>query len=540
MACPPIHKVSLKPRSLRYGPADMAMRLNGIQSAFRMPPFDGNDNTSASSSTGTAPVPIPGIHTESELADFNRFMLSLGQHTQQQHHVAGVGANLRPSPSNNNPTSYLATSNSPYSSSSPTSDMSGSDMFDPQSLAQLGLGNMPGFNIPQSAAQNNQQNTISYSSLYPSLDDLPKSHHNRTSSEGSSHSSQNRQIAPLPNTRRAAGPLASFEQAISYPPLSALQNGSMINARATDDNHFEQTFSGNFNFDILAKSTGIVPEATISPMSTAQNKYRNVDMLGASMVRPTSAARSSLDILSEACEDAAAELAAQRETHQTSSPLVFSDEPEVYDVEIKGESPPLLRHHLLSEKDAGSEFKLPALKPRRTPRGESLYPIRQLGGDARLLYRSSPRKDSQDSGSSMPSTACLTPNQDSRDCSPDIHALERHASHDERSAEVLEEHRRREDMLVGGVDKIDLGKASGGGLSNLVQQGRDHANLIRDIIVAVNNDWKRRHRMQTLRSLDVDIKGDDSDLRPLQEEMTEERTPSTPTRRSFIRSEDQS
>jgi hypothetical protein len=46
--------------------------------------------------------------------------------------------------------------------------------------------------------------------------------------------------------------------------------------------------------------------------------------------------------------------------------------------------------------------------------------------------------------------------------------------------------------------------------------------------------------MQTLRSLDVDIKGDDSDLRPLQEEMTEERTPSTPTRRSFIRSEDQS
>ncbi len=512
----------------------MASRLNSIAAAFRSP-FEGNADVSASSST--APVPIPGIQTERQLAEFNRFMLSLGQNavassTRPQQQQQAQTNNLRPSPSTNL-TPHLAASHSPYSSSSPASDMSGSDMFDPQSLAQLGLGNMPGFNIGQNA-QNDHQNAVDYSSLYPSLDNLPKVHHNRTSSQGSSHSSQNRQIAPLPNNRRATGSLASFEHTISYPALSTFQHVQLIDQNGRNNNHFEPTIGGNFNFDMLAKSNGIAPEATVLPMSTVQNKYRNVDMLGSSMIRTIPAPRGSLDILSEACEEAAAELDARRETDQVGSPQVFSDEPEDYESDPKGESPPLLQHHLLSEKQAGSQFKLAALKPRRTPRAESLYPICQFGGDARLPYRSISRQDSQDSGPSQPSTTCLTPSHDSRGTSPDIHAPERHASHDERSAELEEEHRRREDLLVGGVDKIDLGTVSSIGPSGLVQQGRKHAHLIRDILIAVNTEWKRRHRMTARRMLEIDIGEEEEDVKPSREELGEEQTPSTPTRRSIM------
>jgi len=389
-------------------------------------------------------------------------------------------------------------------------------MFDPQSLAQLGLGGMPGFNLGQPAQQDHQQQQalVSYNSMYPSLDGLSK--HSRSSSHGSGHghsSSQNRQIAPLPQNRRGAGGMAGFEQAISYPPLSTLQTlPSVSSDNASPGGSYQPAPGGDFNFDMLAKSSGAAPEAALLPMSSNQNKYRNVDMLGASRYNQA-APRGSLDLLSEACEEAAAELEAPREAQ-------LHDEPEEMDEEdLKQEdSPPILPHHLLSEREAGTEFKLPALKLGRPPRSEPLDPI------GRLQHRSntSTSTTSTDSiPSSRPSTGHTTPGRDSRSRTPDIYpSFGKVCSADD-------------DHLVGRVDRMDLDAppSSGPHFGDLVGQSLKHAKLIRDILVAVNREWKRRHRTAPQRLQQIEITPDD--IKPSLAELNEQATPSTPTRRSI-------
>jgi hypothetical protein len=246
-------------------------------------------------------------------------------------------------------------------------------------------------------------------------------------------------------------------------------------------------------------------------MPSNHNKYRNVDLLGASSYRQP-APRGSLDLLSEACEEAAAELGAPRE------PLLH-DEPEEMDEEdIKQEdSPPILPQHLLSEREAGTEFKLPALKLGRPPRSEPLDPI------GRLQHRSSTTRTSsiESLPSSRPSTAHTTPGAESRSHTPDIYpSLGQITNADD-------------DHLVGRVDKMDLDARprSSRDRSGMLGQGLKHAQLIRDILVAVNADWKRRHRAASRSLLEIDIK-EEEDIKPTLAELKEQETPSTPTRRS--------
>ncbi len=456
----------------------MASRLTSLANAFSASYPANNSEHGESNSNGSLPVQLPTFNNENELADFNRFMVELGQ----QAATAGVdqaGSSVEPSPARRSV--QLGSAPSPYSSNSPASDMTGSDLFDATALAQLGLGGMPGIN---QAHKGEGQSAISFGgSMYPTLD---RSQHHRSNSQSSSHSSQQgRQIAPLPNPAGRKPNANGGDQPTSYPSLSNLNLPSGISPRSTGEP--AQMLYGDFNFDMLAKSGSSLPDPSILPMSSNHNKYRNVDLLGRSAYSAV-APRGSLDLLSEACEEAGLSRLLPGEGSAPAG--VTYDEPvDMEDTATqKGDSPPILQHSLLSEKDAGSEFKLPALRHiAQATTKPRLLSIATLSGRSDTAHRSR-RQDSFESTSSRPSTAFNTPG-----LSPRLLPREDHEG------------------LALQVDGMGLD-------AHHTHGSKSNAVFIRDLLVMVNDEWKRKQRASR-KSIETAVKEEHEEM---------ELTPSSP------------
>lgn len=177
--------------------------------------------------------PLPhDIRTESDLAMFNQFMVTLGRDAagpQMEHTASNSG-----------------------------SSSSGDDLFDNDALASLGLAGMPG--IPESAPTGTAN--VNFGSLYPSLD-------------------SKRTIAGLP---RPTPPPAA-----NYANRSASMSAATPNAHS---NEFYETLStGNgtddsYDFDTLARSRGhALPSAHIAPKDYYKKAFRAVEPLGAARPR---------------------------------------------------------------------------------------------------------------------------------------------------------------------------------------------------------------------------------------------------------------
>jgi hypothetical protein len=144
------------------------------------------------------------------------------------------------------------------------------------------------------------------------------------------------------------------------------------------------------SFDSLAKPRTQMPMPRLEMPNTSQKVHRSVDLLGAS--KPVHAPKSSLDILTEACESEI-----QRREFAT---LLF-DEPEHMDVKMEDASEPLgtsppLPGGQLSEREANPEFKLPALRmaDRKSSGNLRLAPLRSLSIDSDWSSNRSSRRGS--------------------------------------------------------------------------------------------------------------------------------------------------
>lgn len=267
---------------------------------------------------GAAPLPIPEIRTEADLALFNQFMISLGRE------AANMGNG--PIPMSHVP-SFGASSGA---SSSPLSDQSPiEDLFNPEELASLGLGGMPGVPIPgmstNALPSHDMSNSlpnqaVNFAGLYPSLDNL---HLNRARGASMSDLSEpsKRTIAGLPRNHSLAAPKTDYSMFSS--------NNNAYDLAGFDSMDYGTSSNPMYNFDSLAKTKASAP-ATLAPRDFYKKTYRHVAPLGTAI-----SARS-------------------RESSERTSASV---EPE----ELESPSRMSVRNLLLSDEDADPSLKLPAL-----------------------------------------------------------------------------------------------------------------------------------------------------------------------------------
>jgi hypothetical protein len=373
---PPSHELSPNPQAhahLRHSPDE-----------HNYSPYQ-HDQSYALLSNQDAQSLLSNIRSEQELAEFNQFMVNLGRDASgtAQHTSKHLGQGHRPA----------SDTYSPFSTDSSNSEaLAHSDLFDPATLAQLGLAGMPGIPSAKPHDQNNNGNSIGFNAMYPDI------------------SSQQR--APLDSFSRDAlnGPSGSDDRSRTQRFSDASANGES-RAHATShpssgrdhsnafgpESHLPRQMPDPSNystFDSLAKPRSQMPVPRLEMPNTDQKAHRSVDLLGAS--KPTHRIpKSSLDILTEACES---------EIQRRDRSTILSDEPEDMDVKMEDastsfRSSPPLPGGQLSGTEANPEFKLPALRfEDKFSRSNNLRlaPIRSLSIDSDWSStRSSPaRRDS--------------------------------------------------------------------------------------------------------------------------------------------------
>ncbi|KAJ9106094.1 hypothetical protein QFC21_001234 [Naganishia friedmannii] len=375
---PPSHELSPNPQGhahLRHSPDE-----------HNYSPYQ-HDQSYALLSNQDAQSLLSNIRSEQELAEFNQFMVNLGKD------ASGTAQNT----SKHLGQGHHATSDtySPFSTDSSNSEaLAHSDLFDPATLAQLGLAGMPG--IPP-AKQNDQSsnNSIGFNAMYPdmsghhraSLDAFPREAMNGSSGPDSRSRAQRFSDA---SANAESRPHAASHHSNSRDHPNAFGSESHIPLQMPDPSNYSA-------FDSLAKPRSQMPVPRLEMPNTDQKAHRSVDLLGAS--KPTRRiTKSSLDILTEACES---------EIQRRDCSTILSDEPEDMDVKMEdvssslgflSSSPPLPGGQL-SGKEANPEFKLPALRfDDKFSRSNNLRlaPIRSLSIDSDWSStRSSPaRRDS--------------------------------------------------------------------------------------------------------------------------------------------------
>lgn len=268
---------------------------------FNSFPTMGNNHTHQST---TQPLPIPDIRTEADLALFNQFMISLGREAA----TGGSG----PIPMAHVPSYGSGASSSPLSDQSPIEDL-----FNPDELASLGLGGMPGVmpGLGHDLSNSLPNQSVNFAGLYPTLDNL---HLNRA--RGASMSDlepSKRAIAGLPRNHSVATPSTMF-------------GNNSYDLAGYDNVDYGLGSNTAYNFDSLAKSKSAAP-ATLAPRDFYKKTYRHVAPLGTAVSART------------------------RESSERSS--ASSVEPEEMDIASRIS----VRNLLLSDEQADPSLKLPAL-----------------------------------------------------------------------------------------------------------------------------------------------------------------------------------
>lgn len=256
---------------------------------------------------GNYPPFGPDIRSESDLAMFNQFMVTLGRD-------AAYGPQME------------------QSASTSGSSASGDDLFDNDALASLGLAGMPG--IPE---QTTPPSTVNFGSLYPSLDVNGLNMRRNTSpGPGGREDVSKRTIAGLPRppttsfSNRSASLSAATPSSHSHSFYETLAQGGGL-----DDSSLG--YDDRFGFDSLARSRGTaLPSAHIAPKDYYKKAFRAVEPLGAAKPRE-SAERSGI--------------------------------PEEDEEDAEAISPPLPLAALLHDDEANPEFKLAAIAPQSSSGG---------------------------------------------------------------------------------------------------------------------------------------------------------------------------
>jgi hypothetical protein len=411
---------------------------------------------------------LTSIRNEHDLAEFNQFMLSLGKDATGASHNAAK--HLNQGQSGNNET-Y-----SPFSTDSNNSDvLAHTELFDPTTLAQLGLGGMPGIPTHDHNQSGHGKNSIGFNAMYPDMssqhrasleslhrDNLQASGHQ----SGKSRSNRLSDGGMYSDLRQFSGNQhpGGRDMSQSLPGPSLLGHGDMVGS----DGHssIQMPDASNYtSFDSLARPRTQMPVPRLEMPNTNQKVHRSVDLLGASKPRFGSQ-KSSLDILTEACES-------EFQRRDRSAPLYA--EPEDMDVKMEdgseafGTSPPLPAGRL-SERDANPEFKLPALRlaDRKSTGNIRLAPLRSLSIDSEWSSnQSSPRRGStvDDEPTTPTSSSTIKP------LYPSFSSLI------PRVANLLADEPRRRSSYSSPAPSSD-------------PKRRRHAQIILDILRAVNHLWR--------------------------------------------------
>jgi hypothetical protein len=352
---------------------------------------------------------LSNIRSEQELADFNQFMLNLGKDATGSGHAASKHLNHGQAASND---TY-----SPFSTDSSNSDaLAHSDLFDPTTLAQLGLAGMPGIPASKHHDPAHATNSIGFNAMYPDLSSQHKASMESMSrdnlhamSNQTNKSRASRLSDSFPDHRDFAGHHHSGSRDLSQslPGPSSAGDGNLFGSESHGG--LQMPDASNYSsFDSLAKPRTQMPAPRLEMPNTNQKINRSVDLLGASKPlqgRP----KSSLDILTDACES---------EIQRRDGTTPLCDEPEDMDVKMEdageslGTSPPLPGGQL-SEKEANPEFKLPALRwaDRKSSAHLRLAPLRSLSIDSDWSSARSSRRGSlvEDEPPTPTSSATIKP-----------------------------------------------------------------------------------------------------------------------------------
>jgi hypothetical protein len=263
---------NLVPSNASSYPGSMSMPMN-----FANPSPFGNSSSyppgmSHNSMPGQAQMQMPEIRSEADLAVFNQFMMSLGRDA----------ANHMPQPMAHGASydSHSGSSASPLSTESPIEDL-----FNPDELASLGLGNMPGMatSLPTDLGLNQ-----SYGHMYPSLSGLDMPRH-RTASSSELDMSK-RPIAGLPRSHSVANKGSN-----GYPNNYGMEPSAYAEVPDFGQGHgdYANPMPNDYSsFDSLARSK-TMPIATMAPRDFYKKTYRHVAPLGAAVSSRGSALRES-------------------------------------------------------------------------------------------------------------------------------------------------------------------------------------------------------------------------------------------------------
>lgn len=442
---------------------------------------------------------LNNIRSAQDLADFNAFMLSLGKDAASSLGLPGPPRQPHRQNSGDMP--------SPYSSGSSMSESQGGhDMFDPATLASLGLAGMPG--IPNSGH-------VDFGSIYPNDNKI------RTASDlGGSGS---RPIAALPGARSGrdrqpdGSDLGNADDESLRKLASSLSGGSMptgamggkpfgmghdhnglggnntfdfthaLNAMQKSSHNHSHSHSNNnsnfANFDQLAKPHSTAPPAKLDLGDFGKNTYRNVNLLGASQSQ--SSRTNSLDYVK------------REPISRGGSPMLV----DINSLDVKREggrdgeaySPPLPKG-AFPQAEMNPKYVLPALRhSSEKPSDVHLTGLRNLGFGEEC-WTASPAH-----------SAGIRTRSPSPDLESDYGSGEtRHKRFSARLPSITallgpERKRSYDEALVLHVGRMGLNSRPPTSTSRSRAASWDeryrHAQIVRDLLVRVNNAWKRRHEL---------------------------------------------
>ena len=448
---------------------------------------------------------LNNIRSAQDLADFNAFMLSLGKDA-----TANLGFPRQPHRQNSNDHA------SPYSSGSSMSE-SQHDMFDPATLASLGLAGMPG--LPGHHGGHHAGGSVDFGSIYPN-DKI------RTASDLGG-----RPIAALPNSRSTRDRMADGDQGSSVGDRESMRNlaSSLAASSSMNEAGSSTAPSGSFdfgqalnalggglvgknnsnfsNFDQLAKPRASAQPAKLDMSDFNKNTYRNVNLLGSSR---WSHSRSTTMPSSSSSYRYDNRVKLERMTRSPSPYGMDLDniKRESSVDELEPDSPPLPRG-AFPQASMNPRDVLPALRhTSEKPQDVHLTGLRNLGlGDASWL-----------SSSPASTTRCTSP--ESEYTGGDHHIVGRQRLPSlARLLDGPERKRSYDETLVFDVGRLGLEAMSRRGsvvgpllppVRNAAKATR-HALAVRDLMVLVNDAWRRRDLMGINKYEDEDE--DEDDLR---------------------------
>jgi hypothetical protein len=431
----------------------MVDRLNAIAYAHHV---SGTNNSDSNYDPSFNPRSVSfDVRTPQELAAVNEFLLTLGRD------VAGSGTSQR-------------RSHQPVQHHGSSDDFSPHSYFDATSLSQLGLAGMPGmpasgasyndpglpsgpgahpylqvYHSPQSLGRSNHSSVqpSQFTSLYPSVpDSLTYSPDDFSTPLHSRHLSGNHEyispgISPYHRNLSPQGHFHSTPPYDAHSPHSALSTPS----NATPP-HMPISMPDTDSFSFLREPRGPPPAVNLAPVNYVSRALREIVPLKTAPESQSS--RADIPVRPEPVEPKLQNKAPHRglPARLTSSNVssLASSSTRLYPLLTSGDT----------------KYKLPPLKRMYRSPSPASSPRSTADGDSTASRESSPASSPESSRTVLPSLRSIAHIRSPSDS----------------------------DELAQQVGKIELDRSK----EISAEDRRKHAELIRDLLVSINNDYKKR------------------------------------------------